>query len=298
MKRGLAVLVRTLGDVVLSETLSKGIKAKFPDIELDWVVEAKYKNVLEGNPDIKNIITIDEIGKDWDKVLRMAACDGYDEIFMFNQTSHTDSIWHSLPRTKNAHLIDFYAKRCGIPIPERKLFMYPSEEDFLIVKAILEKEKIVNSKIVAIHTTTLVSAKDWNIEKFGELAKFVSGKDFYVCQIGAPSDRKIEGNVIDFRGKFTFRQIAAFLQGCECFIGLDSGLSYIAASQGIPVICIMGMSSPVTSAPFGENVVHIEPQRPPECSYPCHTNCRLGQDKECIKTVGIDRVIEAIEKVL
>ena len=299
LKRGLMILVRTLGDVIIGNTLSKGIKAKFPDFELDWIVEAKYKNVLENNPDIKNIIAIDEIGKDWDRVLRMAACDEYDEVFMFNQTSHTDSLWHHSDRYRFGHLLDFYARRCGIPIPERKLFMYPSEEDFLIVKAILEKEKIVNSKIVAIHTTTLVSAKDWNIEKFGELAKFVSGKDFYVCQIGAPTDRKIEGNVIDFRGRFTFRQIAAFLAGCEFFVGLDSGISYIAASQGIPVICIMGMSMPVTSGPFGDNIIHIEPTNlPPECAWRCHTNCKFGQYKECINTIGIDRVIEAIEKVL
>jgi len=198
-------------------------------------------------------------------------------------------------------IIDFliYSRDFDYPITE---IAKNSDVNFQTLKKLwprLEKEKIVNSKIVAIHTTTLVSAKDWNIEKFGELAKFVSGKDFYVCQIGAPTDRKIEGNVIDFRGRFTFRQIAAFLAGCEFFVGLDSGISYIAASQGIPVICIMGMSMPVTSGPFGDNIIHIEPTNlPPECAWRCHTNCKFGQYKECINTIGIDRVIEAIEKVL
>ncbi|MEK6881263.1 MAG: hypothetical protein AABY22_16700 [Nanoarchaeota archaeon] len=93
-KKGLGILTRTLGDVCIGNTLSKGIKAKYPDIELDWIVEARYKDILEGNPDIKNIITIEETGKDWDKVLRMAACDGYDKVFMFQQVNSVDNMWH------------------------------------------------------------------------------------------------------------------------------------------------------------------------------------------------------------
>ena len=263
------------------------------------MVEAKYKNVLENNPDIKNIITIDEISKDWDKVLKMMACDGYDEVFMFNQTSHTDSLWHHSDKHRFGHLLDFYAKRCGIPIPERKLFMYPDDTDKIVVDGIVKEHVKEKQKFVAMHTTTLVTAKDWQIEKFNEVDKWFETKEIESFQLGAESDRKIENIGIDLRGKLTFRQMAAFLQRCECFVGLDSGISYIAASQGIPVVCIMGMSSSVTSGPFGDNVTFIEPANlPPECAWRCHTNCKFGQYKECINTIGIDRVIEAIEKVL
>ena len=127
------------------------------------------------------------------------------------------------------------------------------------------------------------------------MAVKITGMGYTVCQVGTKQDKGID-NSIDLRGELTLRQIAAFLSKCKCFIGIDSGISYIAASQGIPIICIMGMSSPITSGPIGNNVTFIEPSRPQECSWPCHTVCRFGQDKECIKTIVIDRVIEAIEK--
>lgn len=298
MLKGIMILTRTLGDIVLGNTLSKGIKAKYPDIELDWIVEARYKDVLEGNPDIKNIITVDEAVRDWDKVLKIATSDGYDKVLIPAQLSHTDSCWHHNKKFMGGHLVDFYARRCGITLPERRLYMYPDKSDFEIADKIIKDHIREGQKFIAMHTTTLVTAKDWQIEKFNEVAKWLMAKDIAIFQLGAESDRVMEG-IIDLRDKLTFRQIAALLSKCSLFLGLDSGLSYIAAAMGIPVICIMGMSMPITSGPFGDNVTFIEPTSlPPECSWRCHSNCRFGQDRECIKTIGVDRVIEVVEKVL
>ena len=96
----------------------------------------------------------------------------------------------------------------------------------------------------------------------------------------------------------TLRQIAAFLSKCKCFIGIDSGISYMVAAMDIPVICIMGMSSPVTSGPIGNNVTFIEPTRPQECSWPCHQNCRFGQDRECIKNISVEQVLGRFNEVV
>lgn len=291
----LLILQRTLGDCILINTLTKGIKVKYPDSEITVTIWPEYKDVIETNPDITNLF----IEKDWDRVLKEAVSNGYDKVMIPYQLSHTCTCWHNNNKFKNGHLLDFYAKRCGITIPERKCYMYPTEGDIGTIDNLIKDLKIDNSRIVAMHTTSLVTAKDWPIEKFNNLAAMLKDKGYVVCQIGTEKDKKIDATLsIDLTGRITLRQIAAFLIRCKCFIGIDSGISYIAASQDIPVICIMGMSSPITSGPIGNNVTFIEPQRPPECSWPCHTNCRLGQDRECIKNINTEQVFQKFMEII
>ena len=85
MSRILGILCKDLGDCVLINTLTKGIKIKFPNIELDWIIEEKYRNIIENNSDIKNIIIIDKISKDWDKILGTMVSNVYSEIMIFQQ---------------------------------------------------------------------------------------------------------------------------------------------------------------------------------------------------------------------
>lgn len=280
----LLILMRTLGDVILGNTLAAELKKKYPDSEITFAVWPEYVEIVDSNPNIKSLV----ITKDWDVVLQDASSGRYDKVLVPFQCTHEDTCWHHNPRHKDGHLIDFYAKRCKIEITERKEYVYFSDKDLQGLD--FYSKKITSGEYTVIHTTSLVESKNWN--QFGEMVEQMKGT---VIQVGGPDDVAIPGTY-DLRGKLTFKQIAALLSIAQIFIGVDSGISYISSAVGCPTICIMGMSTQKTSGPIGPNTHFIEPERPKGCEWPCHTNCR--HKNPCIRTITVEQVLTKVKEVL
>jgi len=52
------VKLSALGDIVHAMVALQFIKASFPAIQIDWIVEERFADVLKNNPDINNILTV------------------------------------------------------------------------------------------------------------------------------------------------------------------------------------------------------------------------------------------------
>lgn len=283
--KGLLILTKTLGDVMLGNILVENIKLKYPNIELDYVVESKYLPLVDENKAISKYYVVENTWKQWDEILKFSL--DYDKLFLAQQTSIEDGSWHQSDKHKFANLLDFYAQRIDVPIKVRELKWYAAD---------VAVPELAGSKKIFCHTTTLGDAKNWG--KFDELCTRLIAKGFSVYQVGLDSDVPIvvEG-VIDLRSKFNFKELATLFKQAFCFIGLDSGLSFIATSVGIPIICIMGASIPTTSGPFGKNVNSLLSTTRAECETKrCHAlfnTCKYGT--KCIGNLSVEEVEKAVE---
>lgn len=272
------VLLRTMGDVLLGNTLVNAIKKQYPEGKITFFVNKEYVDIVKSNPSVAEVLSLSS----WQAVIRTLAFSGFKRVFVPFQTTWQDNIWHHRPEYKGMHLLDFYAKRCGIFDYERKLLMYPTPED----------EVDAPDKCIAIHTTTLVKSKDWS--KFQQLVPFLLTRGYRVVQVGLKGDTLVEG-VEDYREKFGLNQLYCFFRKCKYFIGLDSGLSYIAASSGCKTIVIQGNTIPQTSGPFGANVTNLVAVTRAECQKQrCHGNCKFKDP--CIERITIDKVLAVVEK--
>lgn len=279
------VLLRTLGDVVLLNTVVNNYKENNPDELITVFVNEQYMEIVLYNPNIHEVVT----PPNWDYVLSEISKGTYDKVFVPYQTTPEDNIWHQVDKYRNQHLVDFYAERCGFKLHDKRLFMYPVKADYDDIEKIMSEIK-PQREIVAIHTTTLVDSKNW--EGFQELANELI-KKYDVFQIGIDTDKKVEGcsNLMNIG----INRTAAFLKRCKCFVGLDSGLSYVAAAVGIPTFVIMGMSIPTTSSPFGENVTHIVSDSRKDCErIRCHSSCRFNDP--CIKKIKLERILATLSE--
>lgn len=282
----LLVLLRTLGDVILGSTLVAELKKKYPDCEITWAVWPDYVQLIDVNPDVRGMIITDK----HDVILKEMCSDRYDQVLVPAQLTHTDTFWHQNIKYKDAHLVDFYAGRCGIEITDRRTYMFPSEADWDRANSIVtDKEK----PVIVIHTMSRVPSKDWHL--FGEFVEALREKydDPQLIQVGGPEDTKC-GVDDDLRGRLTYNEIAALLSMSDLFVGVDSGLAYIADSMECPTICIMGMSTGSTSGPISGRVTFIEPDRPEGCEWPCHSNCHVG--KPCIQSITVEEVIKHVQE--
>jgi len=58
MKKIAIVKLSALGDIVHAMVALQFIKARFPDVQIDWLVEARFADLLRDNPHISNILTV------------------------------------------------------------------------------------------------------------------------------------------------------------------------------------------------------------------------------------------------
>lgn len=60
--RFLIIRLSSIGDIVHALPAASALARTFPDAEVDWVVEARYAALLEGNPWVKRVVKLDTLG--------------------------------------------------------------------------------------------------------------------------------------------------------------------------------------------------------------------------------------------
>ena len=58
MKKIAIVKLSALGDIVHAMVVLQFIKARFPKLQIDWIVEERFAEVLRHNPDVTNVLTV------------------------------------------------------------------------------------------------------------------------------------------------------------------------------------------------------------------------------------------------
>ncbi|MGA8075698.1 MAG: glycosyltransferase family 9 protein, partial [Candidatus Acidiferrales bacterium] len=58
-RRFLIVRLGSLGDIIHTLPAAAALRDSFPDAQIDWVVESKWRAILEGNRDLNRVIPLD-----------------------------------------------------------------------------------------------------------------------------------------------------------------------------------------------------------------------------------------------
>jgi ADP-heptose:LPS heptosyltransferase len=96
--------------------------------------------------------------------------------------------------------------------------------------------------------------------------------------------------VVNLVGKFSLLETSALLKECYLFIGLDSGVTHVAAASGVPVICLFSAANEVNVwKPLGNQVKVLTAH--PECS-PCQSHACLRSDGYfCMDEIKVENVV-------
>jgi autotransporter strand-loop-strand O-heptosyltransferase len=198
---------------------------------------------------------------------------------------------------KKFHLQDTAFQVLGIPFVEKRPKLNVPVKD--------KKNQVC----IGIHSTA--QSKYWNNENgWQHVVDYLNSKNYDVLLITKEHNgwmgNKILNGVIDKTGNFSLQDRIDQLAESKLFIGLGSGLSWLAWSTGIDTILISGFSEPyaefkATERIINENVCHG-----------CFNNVKLdpsdwnwcpsfkNTDKQfiCTKEISPTQVIDAINKVL
>lgn len=286
------VMLKTIGDVILGTTICRELQKEYPGCEIHFYTNSPYGDLLRNNPDVAKIH--ESPSWNYDNLFFEMSSGDYDEIFAPYQVRGECNMWHQHENTRHQHLVDFYWNRMGMHrrIEERECYLFPDK------KFIEDSDKYISFDVprIAVHSTSGVQTKDWPY--FDEISEEIRKLGYGVVQVGGRSDKIVKG-AIDLRGKFNMIELAGFLSRFSAFVGLDSGLSYMADAMRIPTIVIQGSTDPVTSGPISNRVIHLFAEKTgyDDCqAIRCHVNCR--HEINCNTKITVPMILDKIEKVM
>lgn len=145
-------------------------------------------------------------------------------------------------------------------------------------------------------------AKRWPEEKYAALARHFAERGLRSVLLGSAKDRDVAEaitalcpEVLDLTGETRLEDAIDLLGAARIAVANDSGLMHVAAAVGAPVVGVYGSTSYDNTPPLTDRreliSLHLS------CS-PCHQReCPLGH-LDCLKTLGVDRVAAAADRLL
>ncbi|MBL7072460.1 MAG: glycosyltransferase family 9 protein [Candidatus Omnitrophica bacterium] len=177
----------------------------------------------------------------------------------------------------------------------------------------IDKEIDRAGKYIVIHPgcTEYLPLRAWEAEKFAEIINFVTNKGTRVFITGSKNDRgvienimkncKDTGKVIPFAGRDIW-YAARVISRARGVLSLDTGILHLTRALNIPVIALMGPSSPAHTGPTG--VGKYKAIRKEFKCGPCHfypgyrmedkKKCLDGNVTPCMKAITVSEVISLV----
>lgn len=144
----------------------------------------------------------------------------------------------------------------------RKVPLQKIASDYLGLTYVAEKplldyeilQRPIDKKYVAIATQSTAQAKYWNnIGGWEKVISYLNSIGYEVICIDKHKNygssthiNNMPSNALDFTGDHPLKERINQLHHCEFFIGLPSGLSWLAWAVGVPTVLISGFSYPYT----------------------------------------------------
>ncbi len=198
------LIVRTdrVGDVILSTPVIRALRAAHPDAHLVMVVRPAHRELVEGNPDLNEVILYDKDGpeKSWAGSLRFAAelrARKFDTAIILHSTNRvvlvswlagiprrigyarrlpwllTDAVPYVKP-AGDRHELEYnldLLRPLGIQPTERTLFVPTTREQETKVEIFLREQGMNGSgSLIALHPGASCPSKRWPVERFAAVA--------------------------------------------------------------------------------------------------------------------------------
>jgi ADP-heptose:LPS heptosyltransferase len=314
--RILLIRLRSMGDCLLLTSPIRALKKEFPGFRISVLVESRFADCYDGNPDIDEILPIQRksdarhlLGRRFDLILNLHggptsltyALMARGPHIGFEQFQYAglyrgllpqpDPAAHSVEATMNAF------RWLGVTQQEAPPLRYEIHSQ--------EAEKIrgsVSGSYAVLHPGTIMETKRWEAGRFAQLARSLQNLGLTTVLTCGPGEEAVAAEVAkDVPAPkiilgLRIPELAELLRGAKLYAGNDSGPMHLAAAVGTPVVALWGSSDSRRWRPWGVN--HAVVQNPFECN-PCPGyRCLVASTPLCIESVTVEQAVAAAKQVL
>ena len=232
VKKILIMQYKPFGDVLLNTAYLFELRRKFPNTQIDYLVQKPYLTLLKHNPNIDNTIVMEKIKtgsfkyalsryrlirrirhEKYDVIIDQARGPGASQITFFSGAKYRlgwlkTKKWSKLKgynwvynyKAKKKH--DIYSARAkfemlrplGIEETSDNTFYHILPESRVFIESWLLKNGILENKIVVFSPVTPISSRQWKLSRFASLADIIIREHgFTVVLLWGPGEKsKVE----------------------------------------------------------------------------------------------------------
>lgn len=326
-----------LGDTIHTLPLAKSLREKFPNAQIDWVVEDKAEKFITNNPLLDKVYVIHkktggfaefkqiikqiraekyDIGIDTQQLLKsgvilglsgakrkIALSDGREFSWIFaNEIIKTnrkqfDINYHVVKRNLEI------AKYLGAD-EEKIEFTLPntSENDKNKAKDLLNKID-PNLKSVIISPETTWDNKHWTVDGWRKVIEKLLGK-VNLVYTGTSDENGLSGKIlqgfdgiINLSGKTNLFELEEVFKLANLVISVDSGSAHVAWATGVPAIITLFFATS-SKRTAPFGEKYFSIQAETPCSPCMKRKCKNKIINECVPTISPEKVTETVYKIL
>tara|TARA_Y100000746_G_scaffold220208_1_gene218499 strand:- start:1890 stop:2879 length:990 start_codon:yes stop_codon:yes gene_type:complete len=320
------VKLSSLGDIIHTMVVLQFIKRLRPDIKIDWIVEEKFKEVLENNPDINQIHTVNfqEIKKT--KSLKLVFLElskikefgNYDIVIDFQGLIKTAIVskflsskrivgfdWYSVRESLSSlvynqkvkigydrNTILRYAKLASKALDiEITLDHLNSKEPYLFSRS---KVLIPETLYIVLVAGSTWKSRNYPKEKFVQVANALKQKCVIIW--GTKEERQkaewmaLQSNYITLMPKLSLDELKYVISNSSLIIGNDTGPSHMSWALNIPSIILFGPTPPERSFKTNKNLFIKSNSK--------INHWKLDKNDFSIKEIVVDDIVKMAKKLI
>lgn len=199
-------------------------------------------------------------------------------------------------------------RRLGVrpQLDQKRLTFVISSASQAKIQQLLPQHQNSHKKIIVIHPTSRWMFKAWQPQGFAKVIDELNSLGFSVVLISGPANKEIEyvsailesinSQVINLAGQLSLNETGALIQAADCFLGLDSVATHIAAAVNTPCVVLFGPTVDKVWQPWmvAHKVLFAD--------YPCRPcglkGCGDGMLSDCIQAIQPEKVIQAVTSLM
>lgn len=334
-KRIIVTFLMHLGDLTLTTPFLAVLRKAAPGAHIAYLVDEKLKDVVWGNPNIDEVLTIDKKGKDnsiagLQQAAQRISQQKFDVLINLHPNERCSFLdfcakvpvkvgfSHFLFRpfltqvtrlNRKLHAADMYIDvlaQLGVTdLTNNGLEIFPRAENQKVAAAFWQKEGLKpEERLVGFNIGSAVKTKRWAPERFAQVADTLAAEGYRTVFFGGTMDEVMvreatslmQSQPIIATGKFSIGELAAAMKRCSLIITNDSGPMHVAISQKVPIVAMYGPSHPDLYGPYTKEATIVTAQPPCNgCAKGMKHEC---EDMQCMTRLTVEQVLEAAHKWL
>ncbi len=292
----LVVMLRTLGDCVLSTPVLDGLRRRHPDARIDVLTEHAYAWIFRHHPAVDSVIAVSGLpDKDmaWaeDRTAATAlAGNDYDRLVLLSDRLESVSYHHS-----GLTLAGFYAVQAGVPEVAEDAPRVTVPAAAAARWAQLRAERGIPRTFAVLHTRAGWAEKSLPAAISRRIASELAAAGLSPVVIGGPGESVDHPSVHNLAGALTPAESAAAIAEAALFVGPDSGPLHLASAFGVRSLALYGGSHLRVAPPRARGSCSV--QAPTCCAVPCGvTPCA---ERHCgAGGLAVDAVLPRLRELL
>lgn len=276
-QRILVVCTRRIGDVLLVTPLIRSLRRAWPQAQIDALIFRGTAGVLEGNPDLGELIVVPErsskiarwreLRQLWNRYELSFSCVPSDRARLYAWAAsrrHLGMLAAGESNFKlrlmagavrfddvNTHTVSMVLQladlagiaRCPEVVPPTAGGSLPAE---------------VKPPFAVLHPFPKFAYKMWTEPGWVALAQALQDRGLQVLLTGSNEAEEAAycqrlaaaSGALSLAGKLSLAQTADLLREARLFVGADTAVTHLAAASGIPTVALFGPSNPVKWGPW------------------------------------------------